>query len=151
MLISSLYQTEYPKLYRVGYHLTGDKQLTLDLIQDTFLLALFRSQTLASHPCREGWLMLTLTNLIKNERRKLSAQNIPLDLLKALPAPAAPEKLDALFPTGLSPEDRTVLTWRYELDLEYREIAQRLGISQSGCRDRVSRAVKRCRKLLEDQ
>lgn len=149
--ISSLYETQYTKMYQVGYRLTGDAELTLDLIQQTFLLALFRSEDLAGHPKQEAWLMKTLTNLIRNEQRRLRSRDIPLDSLGAMAAPAERESWDSHCLDGLSPKDREVLLWRYEQGLDYRDMAGRLGISESGCRDRVARAVKRLKKLLEEE
>lgn len=149
-LISSLYETYYNKLYQVGYRFTGNRELTLDLIQDTFLLAFFRSETLARHPKQEAWLVRTLGNLILNEKRRMSAQELSLDSLGPLAAPGEEGTLDEVLPARLSSKDREVLLWRYEQGLDYREMADRLGISQSGCRDRVARAVKRCRELLEE-
>lgn len=147
-LISSLYQTQYDKLYKVGYRMTGDEELTQDLVQDTFLLAIFRMDTFANHPNQEAWLMRTLINLIKNERRRLSAQDGLLDDPDAIAAPLAAEGLDALLPSQLPKKDRDILIWRYEQELEYRDMADRLGISESGCRSRVARAAKRCGALL---
>lgn len=147
-MISSLYVTYYNRLYQVGYRITGNRELTLDLIQNTFLLALFRSETLARHPRPEAWLAKTLTNLIKNEKRRMANRNLSLDNLNALAAPETAGTLDELLPTQLPPKDREILLWKYEQRLDYREMADRLGISESGCRDRVARAVKRCRKLL---
>lgn len=147
-LISLLYQTQYDKLYQAGFRMTGDKELTRDLVQDVFMLAIFRMDTFANHPNQEAWLMKTLTNLIQNERRRLSAQDVLLDDPDAIAGPAQEDGLDALFPVQLPPRDRDILTWRYEQELGYRELADRLGISESGCRSRVARAVKRCRELL---
>lgn len=150
-MISSLYETYYNRLYQVGYRITGNRELTLDLIQNTFLLALFRSETLARHPRREAWLVKTLTNLIKNEKRRMANRNLSLDNLNALAAPEAAGTLDEVLPARLPPKDREVLLWRYGQGLDYRDMADHLGISESGCRDRVARAVKRCRELLEEE
>lgn len=149
-LISSLYKTYYKKMYQVGYRTTGNRELTLDLIQDTFLLAFFRSETLSKHPNQEGWLMKTLGNLIQNEKRRMVTQELSLDSLGPLAAPGAEGTLEELLPARLSLKDREILLWRYGQGMDYRDMADRLGISQSGCRDRVSRAVKRCRELLEE-
>ena len=53
-------------------------------------------------------------------------------------------------PAQLSEEDKQLLIWRFEKQLSYREISGRLGISEAGCRSRVSRAVARCRKYFEE-
>lgn len=150
-LISSLYQTQYDKMYQVGYRITGSKELTQDLIQATFLLAILRQEKFSHHPNQEAWLMVTLKYLIQNEKRRLSCQNISLEGLFDVAAPTAPTSVEELLPSRLSKDDRDILIWRFEQGLDYRDIADLLGISQSGCRSRVSRAVKRCRELLREK
>ena len=61
----------------------------------------------------------------------------------------APGVIDTPMNGDLSREDREILIWRFEEDLSYGELADRLGISETGCRSRVFRAVKRCRALWE--
>lgn len=151
LLISSLFETQYDKLYKVGRRLTGDAQQTEDLIQSTFLLAILRQEEFARHPNREGWLMLTLRNLIQNEKRRLSCRDISLEELFDIAAPIAPNSLEELFPSRLPREDRDILIWRFEQRLDYRDLANLLGISESGCRSRVARAVKRCRELFVEK
>lgn len=150
-LISSLFDTQYEKLCKVGYHLTGDTALSEDLVQTTFLIAVFRQEYLAGHPNQEGWLMQTLKNLVKNERRRSSNQNVPLALLHDMAVPGEPGSLEECFPAQLGKEDRKVLIWRFEQRLEFRDIADLLGISQSGSRSRVARAVKRCGALMKEE
>lgn len=131
--------------------MTGSKELTQDLIQTTFLLAILRQEKFSRHPNQEAWLMITLKYLIQNERRRLSSREIFLDSLEDIAAPMAPDPLEELLPSRLSKEDREILIWRFEQRVSYRAIANTLGISQSGCRDRVARAVKRCRAILEEK
>ena len=52
-------------------------------------------------------------------------------------------------PKDLKPEDRQLLTWRYEERMEYEEIAKRLGRSYDATRAQMHRAKKRCAKLME--
>ena len=50
----------------------------------------------------------------------------------------------------LRPEDRALIAMRYAADLDSSELAPVLGISASGVRTRLSRAVDRLRKELGD-
>lgn len=151
-LISSLYEKQYDRMYQIGYRLTGDAEKTQDVIQSTFLLALFHKDRFLVHPNQAGWLIKTLKNLIENERRRLSSRDLALneDIFN-IAAPGAGDNLEELLPTRLRKEDRDILMWRFSQELDYRAIANILGISQSGCRDRVARAIKRCRALLEEK
>lgn len=148
--LTSLYRETYKKLYHVAYRLTGSIDTSKDLIQDTFLLAVFHKETLAVHPKPEAWLMQTLNNLVKNENRRLSSMNVSIETQYSIPAPDIERGLEELLPLKLSEHDKKILIWRFAQQLDYKEIANRLGISESGCRSRVSRAVEKCRKLLSD-
>lgn len=66
-------------------------------------------------------------------------QEVPLDALFDQAAEADSPPLAESLPRRLSPQDREVLLWRFEQGLDYDEIAERLGISETGCRSRVSR------------
>lgn len=148
--LKQLYETQYEKMFQVAYRMTGSVETTQDLVQDAFLLALFQQEKLAQHPFLEGWLMITVKNLALNERRKGKRHpTVPLDSLvyKADRAQECP--LEAILPRQLKPEEKQILLWRFEDRLDYREIADRLGISETACRSRVSRSVARCRKYLE--
>ena len=59
------------------------------------------------------------------------------------PAPELPVSLDEILPLHIPAEDRQVLIWRYEQQLSYRDIAMRLGISESASRMRVHRILKK--------
>lgn len=144
-----LYRTHYCKMIKIAYRMVGSMESARDLVQEAFLLALFQQETLVCHPSPEGWLVITLKNLAQNERRRFSSHpTLPLSLFENLPGEPPPLPLEHLLPRQLSPEDRDVLIWRFEKDMSYREMADRLGITESACRSRVSRAVSRCEKYL---
>ena len=146
--IAALYRQSYLRLYRVAYRLTGSMETAEELTQDTFLWALLHGEELMTHPKPEAWLMRTLTNLVRNENRRLASTEISLETLIPIPTPEEDRVLVELLPAQLVEEDRKVLILRFEQRLDYREIADRLGISETGCRSRVFRALERCRKLL---
>lgn len=97
-LISLLFETQYKKLCKVGCRLTGDAQQAEDLVQSTFLLAILRQEEFTRHPNQEGWLMMTLKNLIQNEKRRLSCRDVALEELFDIAAPTAPNSLEEFFP-----------------------------------------------------
>ncbi len=143
-LFDELYIRNYDRLVHIGYRLLGSREQAEELTQETFLLALVRIGDLAAHPCPEGWLTVTLINLIKNERRRYAFQEVPLNDMD-LPPWEDREPLDHLLPVDIPKEDRQLLIWRYEEQLSCEEIADRLGISHTACRSRISRALARCR------
>ena len=146
----ALYEELHDKMLRVAYRMTGSMDTAEDLVQETFLFALFRQDELLRHPLPEGWLMRTLQNLVLNERRKAAARaEVPLDSLLNLADESAAAPLEEALPRQLSQQDREILIWRFEQDLDYSQIADRLGISETGCRSRVFRAIRRCRDWMK--
>ncbi len=143
-LFDELYIRNYDRLVHIGYRLLGSREQAEELTQETFLLALARIDDLSAHPCPEGWLTVTMTNLAKNERRRYAFQEVPLGDID-VPAEEGREPLDHLLPVDMPKEDRQLLIWRYEEQLGCEEIADRLGISHTACRSRISRALARCR------
>lgn len=145
--IRALYEREYDTLCRAACRTLGDWEAAQDLVQDTFLLALLRSDDLAAHPSPGGWLTLTLRNLIQNERRKLVTRDtVPIEDVGLLSAPDAPRPLSEVLPAALSDEERTLLLLRFEEQQSYREIGARLGISEGACRIKLFRVIEKCRK-----
>ena len=149
-LLHFLYETQYEKLLKAAYYMMGSMEDAQDLVQQSFLLALIRQDKLSAHPVPEGWLMLTLHNLVKNERRKArNHAEVPLAEIVEPAGPEEPPSLEHILPRELPQRDREILIWRFERGLDYREMAAQLGVSESACRSRVSRAVVNCRKCMK--
>lgn len=146
--ITPLYHEEHERLFKVAYRRTKDWELAQDLVQDVFLLAIFNQTKLMQHPKPGAWLMQTLQNLIMNELRSPSRKTIPLDVVAEVPAGAVDLPLDSLLPTQLEPKEREILIWRFEHNMSYSEMSDRLGISEDLCRKWVSRTVIKCRKFM---
>lgn len=148
--LAQLYRREYPVLYRVAYRLTGSRDDAQDMIQKAFLLAISQQAELERHPNPGGWLVVTLNNLVKNERRRMAHQvEIPLEDVSRFPAQEPDMPFRESLPDGLTAEEQQLLSWKFELELDHREMARRLGISPMACRARLSRLLKKCRDLME--
>lgn len=149
--IVPLYNEEYERLFKVAYRKTRDRELAQDLVQDVFLLTIFNQTKLMKHPKPGAWLMQTLQNLIMNELRSLSHKDIPLDEAIEIPARAMCESLEGLLPTQLQAKEREILILRFEQNMSYSEMSDRLGVSEDLCRKWVSKAVMKCRYFLREQ
>ena len=147
-LIERLYYDEYGRLFQIAYRKTKNRELAQDMVQETFLLATFQRKKLAEHPKPEAWRTRTLYNLAANEQRLQSHQEISLDEAAEVPEKTEDIPFSELLPVQLKQEDREILIWRFEWQMNYREMAKRLGISEDACRKRVVRAVNKCRKYL---
>lgn len=151
--ISALFQREYPTLIRLSYRLTGSREMAEDLYQDAFFLATLRYEELLHHPSTGGWLTLTLFNLVRNERRKAKNRltQVSVDeVANQLISNDQTASIETLLPVQLSSDERKILVWKFEYKMDYRDIANALGITEGAARMRVSRALKRCKELLDD-
>lgn len=149
--LTYLYKNQYEKMLKFSYRMVGTTETAQDLVQETFLLALFNKDKLASHPNPEGWLMKTLRNLTLNEQRRITAhETVPLDSIASITGEQDNISLELLLPKQLSKEEQEILIWRFEQQMEYKDISDRLGISETGCRSRVSRAIAHCKEFLDD-
>lgn len=89
-------------------------------------------------------------NKSKNEMRRKYHQ-VEVDITEAGAALFARTDETALFemlPRELSEADKEILILRFEKQMEYDELAEKLGITDFAARQRVSRAVRRMRKLM---
>lgn len=125
-------------MFRFAYHILNNTESAKDMVQETFLLALFHQEDLIAHPKPEGWLMLTLRNLVLNElRRKRVTAEVPIESIVELGQEDQILPVESLLPKQLSESERTILLWRYRDKMEYSEIAAALGITESSCRSRI--------------
>ena len=70
------------RLYRVGYHLTGNAQDAEDLLQDLYLKLWQKRDDLPDEAMRDAYLVTMMRNLFLDQRR-----------LKRLDASASPEEV----------------------------------------------------------
>jgi len=148
--IEPLYYEEYQRLFAVAYRRIKNQELAQDIVQDTFLLAIFNQEKLMNHPKPGAWLMQTLQNLIMNELRSSSHKTIPLGEAMEVPAKAAENSIDQLLPAQLQGREREMLIWRFEQQMSCAEMSKRLGISEALCRKWISQAINCCRKYLRE-
>lgn len=143
-----LYQSEYHRLFYAAYRQTGNRERAEDLVQEVFLLAFFHREEFLTHPNPKAWLTRTLFNRIANEQRRQFHKEVSLDQAAEIPEEIQEESLEELLPVQLRAEEREILIWRYQEQIRYSEMAERLGVSESTCRKKVSLAINRCRKIF---
>ena len=147
--IHQLHMKYYRRLIRTAYRETGDMENAAELVQEVFVLATLQYDRLRSYGAPEAWLLLTLHYQVLNQRRLVARHNeVPYP--EELPATNNGNDLSELLPAGLSQEDQDIIRMKYETGLDHTEIANRLGISETACRSRLSRALSRCKKLLNN-
>lgn len=145
-----LYREHSARLFKQSYYVLHDSHLAEDLVEETFLILLYKQRDLLNHPNLAGWLSLTLKNLIfdelKSARHRLEMPLISDDTASSVDT--YHQALDELLPKGLFPKEREILILLFEEQLSYEEIALRLGISVLNCRTRAFRAKTHYKALI---
>ena len=148
-----LYRENASRLYKQAFYVLHDSYLAEDLVNEAFLILLYKQRDLANHPNLGGWLNLTLKNLIYDEL-KSARHRMELPIVSdkaAVSEDIYHQPLGELLPKELSDKEREILILLFEEQLSYDEIAQRLGISVLNCRTRAFRAKAHYKKLVSNE
>lgn len=145
-----LYIENYPRMVKQATYLLKDQRIAEELVNEAFLIYLYKKDSLNDHPNIKGWLSQTLKNLIydelKSARHRLDLPLIgELDCRKDVFQPSLLE----ILPQGLTEQEKEILILYFEKQLSYEQIASYLNISIMNCRTRLFRAKKRCEKLMK--
>ena len=149
-----LYLKNYDRLRDTAYRLLEDEMRADELVQETFLVLLSRKHELKKkqHPNIEGWLVITLRNLVKNElTRAKHRKEYPLFDESVVATMEQYESLENSLPRSLTPDERQVMLWHYEERFDTKEIAHRLKISENTVRVRLFRARQKYKKFSENE
>jgi RNA polymerase sigma-70 factor (ECF subfamily) len=148
----ALYRRHRDFVLRVARRFTGDRELALDALQDTFAYLLRKFPPAGDGLHLKAKLETLLYPVAKNSaitaRRKAArlsgAGDAELEELPAAPEPQS-ESLDAAL-AKLSPERREVLTLRFVDDLSLAEIAAALQVPLGTVKSRLHLAIKDLRE-----
>ena len=132
------------RLYRVGYHLTGNAQDAEDLLQDTYLKLWQKRDDLREEAMTEAYLVTLMQNLFRDQRRLKridSSEDIddhaePPDeqsLSQAVEAADEAQQMETLM-DKLPERDGRILRMHIVEDKSYEEIEQDTGLSQGNLR-----------------
>ena len=156
-LLNELYTKYYKELYLYIYSLSHNREITEDLVQETFLKAILSLSD--SHTNMRAWLYMVARNLYftfaKKEKSKES-----LDELNDTPSPSAPviekiienERRRVCFEAlqSLQGAKKEILILQYFGGLSQKEIAATLHITPENVRVLSYRAKKELRKFMEE-
>lgn len=144
-----IYEANYSRLMRVAYYILWDDDLAEDIVQNAFSALLIKREDLRNHPNIPGWLVKTVRNMADNERsRARYTREVPFLPEYEMAADESPPDFLSLLPPGLSESERKILYLHIEAGLSHEEIAARMGCRPEASRMRLSRARRKCKKLL---
>jgi RNA polymerase sigma-70 factor (ECF subfamily) len=163
--ISELYELHGQAILKFAMRRTLDAQLSLDVVGETFAVAFERRRRYRGSTDAEvaSWLFGIADNLIKSyfrsgaiDRRAMKKLGVDRtvagdDELERIEALAGTSELRAAVRealAGLGDDQRAAVRLRVVEELDYREVAERLAVSEQVARARVSRGLKKLRDAL---
>ncbi|MBR6202729.1 MAG: RNA polymerase sigma factor [Bacteroidaceae bacterium] len=144
------------RLYRVGYHLTGNAQDAEDLLQDTYLKLWQKRDDLREEAMTEAYLVTLMQNLFRDKRRLKridTSEDIedhadPPDeqsLSQTIEAKDEAQRMGVLM-DQLPERDSTILRMHLMEDKSYEEIERDTGLSQGNLRIIIMRTKQKLKQ-----
>jgi RNA polymerase sigma-70 factor (ECF subfamily) len=150
------YMPFHRRLYRVGYHLTGNAQDAEDLLQDMYLKLWQKREDLKEEADMQAYLVTMMKNLFIDQRRHKR-----IDASEDIEAHASPpdersldeqigsrdevQQVEGLI-RQLSERDAKIIQMHLIEDRSYEEIESDTGLSQGNIRIIVMRAKKKLKQ-----
>jgi RNA polymerase sigma-70 factor (sigma-E family) len=154
--LAELYEAHALRALRLAYVLTGVREVAEDLVQEAFLRAFDRLDTLREQEAFPGYLRQTILNLARAQFRRRLLEHLSLRrhaLLARSPQGDPPdiEQRESLWRAlhRLPYRQRAALVLRYYEDLSEKEAAQVMRTSVAAIKAVVSRGTGKLRVELE--
>lgn len=154
----ALYAEHAQPLFRFLVYRTGDRELSEDLLSETFEKALVaRRRFDHRRASRKTWLYTIALNSLRDHARRRAAEVRALERADA-PAPADGDEMAAVDErelvmralAGLSEAEREAVALRFGADLTVPEIARLQGEKLTTVEGRVYRALRKLRTEIEE-
>jgi RNA polymerase sigma-70 factor (sigma-E family) len=155
-VFDELYARHAAAAGRLAYLLTGDRELSEDLVHDAFIKAVGRWRHLRQPEAFEAYLRRTVINLAHSHHRRRSVERRYLQrhgsqLPTSSPAPEL-ELDDALRAALLTlpPRQRAAVVLRFYEDQSEAQTAELLGVSTGTVKSLTWRGMARLREVIND-
>ena len=143
----NIYNRQVDTVYRVCYSFMKNRADTEDMVQETFLRLLASKPRLQNERHEKAWLIVTASNLCKDNLKKLWRNNENID---DYPDLAAPKQEDQILDIILQlPEDYKDAVYMYYYEgYTTAEIAAHVGAPEATVRSRLSRARQKLQSMM---
>ncbi len=162
VLFEEVYETLYPLIHKLAYHITGDAEQAEDLCHEAFIKYFERKKPLPDINQTKYWLIRVVKNISLNYVKKKSRQRKGFEKLKKIaPLAADSSEQEYIKKETISRIQRALDEIPYRLrmavvlkeyaGLNYKEIGAILGISEGNVKIRVFRARQRLAQILKEE
>ena len=146
--IEALYAERFGTFVRVARAIVGDQERALEAVQDAFADVIRSRATFRRDGALDAWVWRAVVNAARKAgRRPLVEAGMPVDVAGELP-PASPDVAPLV--AALPERQRLAIFLRYYADLDYRAIADVLGVEVGTVSATLAAAHAAVRKGLEE-
>lgn len=151
---NDLYQRNHGTLKRIAHHMLGDTNRQIDramleeeVVQETFLIAFAKLETVRDSPNPTGWLVVTLKHILRKtimkEMRQCKLSTPPKDWEDE-------HGLMELIPDEFNEKDERLLCLKYDKGYSVKMIATDLGMTPEQCSRRLYKLRQKLRAFLKE-
>ena len=150
-IIEQYYKSEYNNLLKYAKRILFNDGLAEDAVQDTFQIAMRRSDKFIESPNPVGWLYETLKYVLKHAQRdkqRCLRMMVPLEFIpeENISSEDTMLKLTTLYGND---EEMKLLVMFYGYGYKVKDIAGVLGISEAACKMRIRRARAHKKNIIK--
>lgn len=147
--ITEIYHRQIDTVYRICYSFMKNKPEAEDMVQETFLRLIASGKTFKNQRHEKAWLIVTASNLCKDQLKRLYRNDEDLDDHAELAGDPGPRENPVLEAILHLPNDyKTVVYLYYYEGYSTGEIAKFLRCPQPTVRTRLARARKQLKSML---
>jgi len=152
ILIEDLYVELRDQLFSHALFFLKSATLADEAVQDSFHIASQKAQSLLQSPNPQGWMFLTLKNVVRNQLREQKRMRELHQILQLKFTQQNPETMSFVdtFAEIRNSEEFLIMVERFCEGRSYREMAEKRGITEAACRKRIERARKFLQKKLKN-
>ena len=147
--ITEIYHRQVDTVYRICYSFMKNKPEAEDMVQETFLRLIASGKTFENQRHEKAWLIVTASNLCKDQLKRLYRNDEDLDDHTELAGDPGPKENPVLEAILHLPSDyKTVVYLYYYEGYSTGESAKFLRCPQPTVRTRLTRARKQLKSML---
>ncbi|NUS62912.1 MAG: sigma-70 family RNA polymerase sigma factor [Saccharothrix sp.] len=157
-LLRSLHDEHAPALWRYVRRLTGDDELSRDVVQEALLRAWRNPKVLEQGPtAARAWLYTVARNVVIDERRsararwEIRSERLPVRARNDHSDSALDAWLVADVLSQLTPEHRTVIVRAYYMGQSVAELAVALDLPEGTVKSRLHYGLRALRLALQEK
>jgi RNA polymerase sigma-70 factor (ECF subfamily) len=150
--LEAAYRRRYRQFLRVAIAILGDEAASHDAVQEGFAQALRAHESFRGEGSVEGWIWRTVVNAaLTSRRRQVVRREVPDTIAaRATNGHLADETGVRTWVAALPERQRLIVYLRYYADLDYRSIAESLGVEVGTVSASLSSAHQALRRSLEE-